>query len=82
MSLLIILGALALVLGIVFLVVKAATFLATHGETIIKIALAVTVVLLILASVAYFKPDAVPNLTHACNTVAEAIKAFVKPFIA
>ena len=82
MSLVIILAALALLLGAAMLFIKAAAFVAEHGETLTKVLFAVTVVLLIMASVAHFKPELSPALTHACNVVAESIKGFVKPFVA
>ena len=81
MSLIIILAALALLFGAAILIIKFAKFISGHGETLTKILLGVCVVMLILASIAYFKPDLIPQLTVACDTVATAIKGFVKPFI-
>jgi len=82
MSLVIILSALALLLGAAMLFIKAAAFVAEHGETLTKVLFATTIVLLILASIAHFKPELSPSLTHACDVVAESIRGFVKPFVA
>lgn len=82
MSLVTILSALALLLGVAMLFIKAAAFVAEHGETITKVLFATTVVLLILAAIAHFKPEFSPALTQACNVVAESIRGFVKPFVA
>jgi hypothetical protein len=80
MSLVIILSALALLLGAAMLFIKAAAFVAEHGETLTKVLFATTVVLLILASIAHFKPELSPALTQACNKVADCIRLIVKPY--
>jgi hypothetical protein len=81
MSLVIILAAVALIFGALVLFIKIAGWVATHAESLTKILFAVAVLLLIAATLAHFKPELVPSLTTACNTVAEAIKGAVKPFI-
>ena len=81
MSLIIILGAIALIFGALILSIKIASWVATHAESLTKILFAVAVLLLIAATVAHYKPELVPQMTTVCNTVAEAIKGAVKPFI-
>lgn len=81
MSLVIILAAVALVFGALVLFIKIAGWVAEHAESLTKILFAVAILLLIAAAVAQWKPDLVPSLTTACNTVAASIKGFVKPFI-
>ena len=82
MSLLVILGAIALLFGALILFIKIASWVAGHAESLTKLLFAVAILLLIAASVAHFKPELVPQLTTVCNTVATAICGFVKPFVA
>ena len=81
MSLIIILAALALLLGTAILFIKIASFVAENGESLTKALLAATFILLILAAIAHFKPELIPGLTQVCNTVAAAIQGFAKPLI-
>lgn len=81
MNLIIILCAVALALGFGIIFIKIAKFIAEKGESITKILFAVSFVLVGLACVAYFWPEAAPMLTKSCEVVSEAIKGFVKPFI-
>jgi hypothetical protein len=80
MNLVIILCALALVLGIAILFIKAAKFIAEHGEQLTKLLLVLTIVLIGLAALSYFKPELIPQLTVACNKVADCIRLIVKPY--
>jgi hypothetical protein len=82
MSLLVILGAIALLFGALIIFIKIAAWVASNAESLTKLLFGVAVLLLIAASVAHFKPELVPQLTSVCNTVAESIRGFVKPFVA
>ena len=81
MSLLVILGAIVLLFGALIIFIKIASWVASNAESLTKILFAVAVLLLIATTVAHFKPELVPELTAACNIVADAIKGFTKPFV-
>lgn len=82
MNLIIIIAAIALCLGLGIIFLKIAKFLAEKGEGITKILFVIAFVAVGLACVAHFVPDAAPWLTKGCNVLAEAIRGFVKPFVA
>lgn len=81
MSLIIILATVACLFGAAIIFIKISGWIAGHAESLTKILFAVAVLLLIAAAIAHFKPELVPSLTVACNTMADAIKGFAKPFI-
>lgn len=80
MNLVILLCAMALVLGIAIIFIKIAKFIAEHGEQLTKLLLVLTIVLIGLATLSHFKPELVPSLTIACNKVADCIRLIVKPY--
>jgi hypothetical protein len=82
MSLIIILAAVALIFGALIIFIKLSSWIASNAESLTKLLFGVAVLLLIAASVAHFKPELVPQLTSVCNTVADSIRGFVKPYIA
>jgi vacuolar-type H+-ATPase subunit I/STV1 len=81
MTIVVLLGAIALLFGCLIIFIKIIILLASYAEAMIKMLFMVAIVMMVGVCVAYYKPEMYPHITTMCHTTSDFIKELIKPFI-